>query len=459
VAKNATGNTTLPAGIINFGSTDESVVFQDAMTATPSNGAADGVPVFSSSGMNINAGGWTFDLSGETGYSGLDKAGQFSFEVESIGISDDAARTADGIGAGGRDVTSTLYLMSWANANSTGASPWGRMYMASANALTTQLSAVSPGNGSRGARTTNYGADTYKKVTISWIGDSFTIYYDGALFEAAKTGGFPGTDIFKFIFFGTNRGGTTYNFGDYNVKNFIISHRPVMAPVHPSLSRVSLMGDSFMNQSNEDADDQTRGYEHQFTLQCAAYLRERGLGINFSNNGVSGALIKAAAGSTISDQVATTLADNPRTVVIQGGTNDAIASSGYSESTFDTDYKSYLTSLLAAGTGIDKVFVGTVPSLKGVVATYDATRISQTASVNSVISGLPAWWDAANPSDTGRVVVYDLFTKTGGESASDGMIAGLWNASFTNYQNDVHLSSQGRRVFGRLVGEAIYNNL
>ena len=468
MAKNVTGNTTLmKQAIIPYGSSDESVLFQDDMKDAPSNGAFKvALPTFdSTNGMLLGAGGWMFDLSA-LDFNSLENGGQFSFSIEAKGLGDDPIQDSDftSIGSTGISTTGTSYLCTWANASAVGAAPYGRIFTSSVELIQVQLNG---GDTSVSALVTDHTGKDYMIFTISWTGSVVKMFVDNILVKSGTAQ--TNTDWMQFFHIGTNRGAATAFFEDaVYVKDFVISNRPVMTPVHPSLAKVVIMGDSFANQADTGQSNiPSAGYQNTMTLSAQGYLRELGVGINWSGHGVSGAYIHDWSGvmNDVADQIAGVIADKPSNVVIQAGTNDA-GYSLYLEATFETEYQGHLTTLLAGING--KCFIGTVPSLKGETngksSELIATEAAAVASINSVINSLPAWWDGANPSDTGRVIVYDLFTETGGEDAAANMMAGTWWSLYDSggagvYGNDLHLSSLGRRKFGELVGKTLYENL
>jgi len=449
-----------PAGIIEFGSSDDAVIYQHALTSSPTEGTDKGSPVYSSSGMNMNAGGVQLDLSGVTDIGTLSTAGQMSFEVSSACIADFIpAGATTGIGTnGGTDrVNSADYFMTWAATASTAASPYGRMYINTSESL--KFQATTSGGAQGGLFSTNHGAGEFTKLTFSWNGALIDVYKDHVLVDSVAKVAIE-ANLFSYISIGSNRGTASFTVGDYNIKNFIISNRPVMTPTHPSTAKIVFVGDSFLNQTDSPIEDPASGYDYNMKYQVEGYLREKGIGVNFVNQAVSGEYIDDAAAGAIGDQIALAIADKPNIVIYQGGTNDSQRSTGYVAADIQTSLEGHIDTLLAAGTGINKVYIGTVPSLKGDVSVYDSTRIAQTATTNSIINGMPAYWDAANPLDTGRVIVYDLFTETGGEAAgNEQMFAGLWRSDYSSYEDNLHLSSKGRKTFGRLVGRTIFNTL
>lgn len=457
MAKHITGNTTKPAqGIIPFGSNDEAVILQDSLKAEPSNGEFKvALPDFDSErGMLLGAGGWMFDFSA-LDFTSLENSGQFSFTIEAIGLGDAPIQTSDftSIGSDGLVSVGTNYICSWAATNAVGSTPYGRIFTSASKLINTQLNG---GDASITTLVTDHTLTDDMIFTVSWTGGIVEIYIDNLL-QKAETGQ-TNTNWMQFFHIGTNRGAPTLFFEQaVYAKDFIISNRPVMTPVHPSLAKVAMSGDSFAAQSIGITNAPAAGYQNRATRVAEAYLRKFGVGINWSAHGVSGAFVYDWTGSLPAlfiDQIPGIIAARPQQIVLQIGTNDA-GYSDYVEATYESTLQSHITTLLAGITG--KIFIGTIPTRKGLGP--DPGDPARVASVNRVNSSIPAWWDAANPGDTGRVVVYDLSRATGGEGAADKMLAGLWWDLYTNYENDAHLSSLGRATFGDLLGKTLHKYL
>ena len=459
MVKHATGNTTLIGqAIIPFGSSDESIFLQDDMKDTPSNGSVrETVSFDSEKGMLLGAGGWMFDLS-SFDFNSLEKSGQFSFTIEAIGLADYGILDSSNIGTKGLPSVNVNYLASWGATDLTTASPYGRIFTSSSKLIQAHLVTADTATT---MLLTDHTLSTNMKITISWIGGLVSTYIDDMWYKdlACTTA----ADFMKFFHIGTNRGASGINIFEQAVyvKDFIISNRPVMTPTHPALAKIAFMGDSFANQSFQNPGIPSGGYQIVAVRSAEGYLRGKGVGANFTNHGVGGETIMTTGGADIVDQIAGVIEDNPQHVVCQGGTNDCNNTQGtvYNATDFETDYKSHITTILAGIKG--KILVGNVITIKGLDegATINAVKAANVASANVIIADLPAWWDAANPSDTGRIILYDLYAATGGENADDKMLAGLWWSGYDNYLNDAHLSSLGRATFGNLLGKTLFKTL
>lgn len=474
MAKTTTGTTTRPAGIIEFGSDDESVVYQHAMTSTPTdNGAEFGTGVsFDSNGLNTNGtGGWQFDMTSLDPNDNLGKCGQISVDVLSSAIGT-IKSWSSGNHTGSNGVapdTANDVLISWCQTNAAG-SIEGRIQESSENELWVTNDIVSLSGGA--VRLTDQGKGTYCTLTYAWQGPMLSLYVDGVPFgKTIGTAKCP-SDLFNYICVGSYSVRTTADqitSADKYIKNLIISNRPVMLAGHPMLRKPVVMGDSF-GVAHSEAVATSNRFDHSPSYQMKGYLASKGLRCGspsttfpsaFDNESVNGTVVDDAPGGTpISDTTAAVLAHKPSIVIFHGGTNDAGRASGFVRSTFQTELQSIMSALLASTTTVQKVFIPTIPSLRGDDDNYSANAIAATTDINQVINDLPAWWDAANPSDTGRIVVYDVWTALGEDTGQlNKNIIGLWSTTHSSYGNDLHPSSQGGRITGRLLGAAIYENL
>ena len=459
MAKHATGNTTLIGqAIIPFGSVDESILFQDSMKSAPSNGSAKQTVSFDSEkGMLLGAGGWMFDLSAFD-FNSLEKAGQFSFTIEAIGLADYGVADSSNIGSTGLASVNVNYIASWGATDATSATPYGRIWTSSSKLVQAHLVTADTATT---MLLTDHTLNENMKVTFSWIGGLVSTYIDDMWYKdlACTTA----ADFMKYFHIGTNRGtaGTSMFEQAVYVKDFVISNRPVMTPTHPSLAKIAVMGDSFAAQMFNGPGIPSSGYQIIAARSPANFLRKKGVNANFTSHGISGETITTTGSADMVDQIAGVIADRPQHVICQGGTNDCNNAQGtqYNAADFETDYKSHITTILAGING--KILVGNVITIKGLDegATINAVKAANVASANAIIAALPTWWDAANPSDTGRVVLYDLYAATGGENAADKMLAGLWWSGYDNYLADAHLSTLGRATFGRLLGKTLFNAL
>jgi len=475
MAKHPTGNTTRPTGIIEYGSDDESVIFQDPLTSMPSNGSEIGSGVeLSSEGMNTNGtGAVTLDMSAFD-YNSLRNSRQISFEIKSTAIGHpEDYNSYNNTGSYGvpPDVLND-YLLSWSTQGITGSTKAGRLFTSTNNLLGLQMewgdTAITPVQ----PRLTNAGKGEYSLITIAGHGDRTELFIDHAPHYSFNNGGRLPVDLFKYLHVGTYENRSTTNYltsKDRHIKNLVVSNRPVMLASHPVLRKPVVMSDSFGITFSESIGSPIH-FDQKPAFQMKAVLAANGLRVgspiitypsSLINESVNGAVIDGTgtAAAEIGDQVAAVIAHRPSIVIMPGGgINDVRKSSGYDIAVFETKYKAILTSLLASSTGIEKVSISTIITHRGDAVYYDATRISRTAEVNAVINSLKAWADAT--FGAGRLIVSNAFNAIGGEtSAADPRIIGRWNVNHPDYNNDIHPSAEGWRIVGRLIGQTIVDSL
>lgn len=467
------GSSAIAESIIAFGSTDESVLYQHDLKSDPLNGLVKPTGHISdtnSEGMLLGTGGWMFDFSA-LGHTLLETSGQFSFTIPAVALGDLGSVDPTNIGATGEATVSTSYLATWGDDATTNPTVDGRIFTSSSKLI--QIGLLSTSTASTMLLTDHVESGNII-FTVSWSGGTIRTYTNGVPYKEEAVKGATGTDFMKYFHIGTNWGAGTQNFEQvHRVKDFIISSRPVLAPVHPELVKIAFGGDSFANQSFVSPGQPTTGYQNVASLVARGYMLKRNIDINFAGHGIGGAYVHDWSGSLpvlFEDQIAGIISDNPNHTILQLGTNDA-GHSSYVEATYKATYISHLTTLLAGTTG--KFFIGTIPSRKGLglgsygdptPAAEDTDDRARVASINVVNASLPAAMAAVNPLYAGRVIVYDLSAATGGESAADNLLAGLvWdgydNGSTAEWTRDGHLSSLGRELFGNLLGKTLHDNL
>jgi len=436
-------------GIIPFGSDDETIIkscsLKSAAIVSAASGVEIGSPTYDSElGVLVGTdGGIRFDLSA-LGYSALDNGGQFSIEVESVWISSQSSSD----GAGGYDHTTNEYLISHGDGNPPTNAGRHRMN------LSEQFIAQMKTTDAQTANThTSLGKSRFCTVTISWIGNTMSIYVDGIISQISTFTQYA--DMFKFVWLGDYAGGSNGSILNHYIRNFHISTRPVMIPKHRKLTPLAFFGDSFVSVGERYQGGvlaaATPYHDHTFENIVVAYLRNRGIGCEALNHGNSGSSVNDSSGDALETGRATMLADRPYSVLFQAGTNDANDASVHAN--FDTDLKDHMTTILASIPG--KIYVGTVPTLKA-NSTYDSqTYVDNKNEVNTFIKALPAWWDTNNPSDTGRIVVVDIDAAFGAEYPQDN----IFNGQVSGALDDLHPSAKGNIIRAELFAQKILSDL
>ena len=437
---------TAPAGILQFGDTHESILSQASClteasitawgTGTTINSGATIDPV-----LGIKAGTTgSCKLMGHGSLTDLNFAGQFSFDVETEAISITSAATGS-VGAG---VANNTYLYS----NRLSGGTYGRSYITSAGQVNTEFHTAD-------THVTwdmhSLGNPRFSRITFSWNYGAMDVYVNGRYSGTTTRITYPG-DMWTEIHMASDRSqtsaGSVLTLQNYHMKMILLATQPVTLSHHPQLTNVYMFGDSYVTQASEAG---ATFYKNNASDVLKGELAKRGIYINLTVDGHSGASISDAAVDPLQDYRAALIAANPDIVIFQAGVNDA--NDGAVPANFQTDLDDHIDSILAGTTA--KIFVGNSPSLKS-WSTYDTpTYVASVKAVNAIIDTAGARWDAANPSDTGRVINYSLFDLYGGEYLLPLVMTGQINNDNDNY----HPSAKGQLMWGRKLADIICNNL
>ncbi len=365
-------------GFIPYGHPDSSVIFRSPLTSEAvvtnppiglfasgggashkvlagSGGTFDPALGFKSSDKTANLGAIKIaDLASKTA---LETAGQLSFEVQK-----DAIASIDGTNHTGRVAAhsgSEDYFLSTGAAGDAIMTNYQRLFAASSATRYMRWPTDASGNHVASSNLSVVEMDDFITVNLSWTGGTLTVALDGMI---VHTGTQPNTtDLWKFIYIGTKKEHTSVLNGiNHYIRNLQISTKAA------AFTTVANVGVSFVGDSLIDfAEPQERASPHSYleskyqvrgmdTFQ--ARFQNKGQQVTTYSQGVGGDKI-----SHVVARRATILADSPTHIVLQVGTNDAIANTV--DTTFDTSIRDEIDAYVA--NGVQRVFVGTIPSLEG----------------------------------------------------------------------------------------------
>lgn len=438
-------------GFLDFGSSDESVIASDPLTATmttttmPSSSITTrGTPVHDSV-KGLKDGG--YQINTLTNGSDMDNQGQITFEVEREWLCKDEQ------GSEGHTASGNEYCMVIAPAvgntrrmlyKSTGTDfPQVRMDAA----VDTVLGSAYYGGAAVFNEITSIGKSEFVKIGMGWWGGddggTMVMSVDGMpLFKGSMPAGQTTTGLGATIHINNLSGGS---FRNYYMRNLQFSSKPPVFPVHPKLRRLMLWGDS---QTMLLAPNENYRFDNATILSCLRKLAQNKI---FAGEALvdknSGYFIDTGQANDAASVRAAMLAQNPTMVLFRWGTNDAVT---YNAANFETDLKAEVTAVMAHPS-VEYVIVSNVPSLIGDTSTNTAANQADLATINTIYAGIPAWWDTDNPTNTGKVLHIDNYTAQGGENPPAETYLGQSSGSY----DDLHYAGRGCLVEGELFADEI----
>ena len=409
-----------PNGILPYGSDDDSIILRSSLKSalsitSPDVGSGGTVQTDAGAGPSFDAdlGMLCTDATNEgyarflnvPGYGvadnliNLENAGQLSIEIESEFV----ASLVAGEYTGGDGQTLNIYFMTTSVAD--GAGDYQRWYYAQ---VTDRLRIPAETSGGLHDAFVMIKPDSrFTRMTISWAGDTMDTYFDGqwiATSPRLKT-----ADLWKYIYIGSNRDNGN-NLLAY-VRNIQISTRPVMFPMTP-MERVSIVGDSLITQ----AASETLPFVYTVALgQIRAFnvlesrFRTAGRMIELYDQGANADRV-----ADVETRKAAIVAENPTKIILQVGTEDAIATTGIlTDTQFDTNYRALVNYFLA--NEVTDVICSTIPSIYWDSTDYstaaEARRLAYNVKIESMI-------------DISGVTVIDVSAELGGELGDAYMFGG-----------------------------------
>lgn len=488
----------IPDDILPFGSGDDSVLFESALTSVAASVIPVGgtialrTPLDGSTGGSFDANGYKTPITGTNRAEGfivdlgtsvppsLQYAGQISFETEweymtnfnreSVNLNAPfklGTPTSHGghdfLSDSGSDVRQEFIGMSAVDTDN------ATLRLAVSPDLTAQTYTFTNGTTSNynfniGKSLTNSNGD-FCRVTVCWNGKNRQVYINGCLT-------WSGTDItatpalFRYLFIANGAGGFTGITSGQHIKNVTLSTRAVGQSLHPGLATVVVVGDSSFdnitdfddsyttgNRINVITDDDPWGSSAPYAIRKV--MADHGLSIDelFINDSASGATIYDSA-NDIKAQLPAALARKPSLVCYRGGINDAIA---YHQTNL-TDLTLVNTQLkLDAATILDTasveyLIIGTVTTIGYDYKYYDSDLGKAAVdTINGYINGLQAAMTAIDAAYAGRIIVIDQFTAFGGHTLTNSL--GYFQE--VDLGGDVHPGSYGSWKMGELYAKGI----
>lgn len=442
-----------------YGSSDSSVIAQSdlkseaSILAIPGNGG--GTPLRQGTGVQTFDSELGVDFGPDGGYYwwdiaaqsiDLDIAGQISIEVERDWISTEYAAG----GSTGDVPLATEYLMTTipasGNIGQIGIKTTaGTIQTSFFNAATNKAwdgNVVDTGTAAN-TNVNSSGKGRFVTYNVGWWGNTIVHAIDGIIVSGGVFNKSTNSNIFQRFYLGRDRtvAGTGPN-GRY-CRNFQISTKPPNFSVNPRFGSVMLYGDSFVNTSNLVVDNwnppQVTHLETHLVHSIRREFVKRGIGMGkFRQFTAGGHCVELAApngNTSIQTYNNTVLAENPTCMITRLGTNDGSTNPANFDITgFEADLKTLVSALMAKET-MDTLVLGNVPPY------YLQPELDyQVDAMNAVYDSIPAWWDAANPTRSGKVKISDWCTAWGGSAnnikagVTEGQVAGT---------TDIHPSALG----------------
>jgi len=468
---------TNPNGWLPYGSADDSIIFQHALTTAlvPADIADLG------STLNIGSTALTWDAHGsvlhgkalthhatygmkavdstdgttEVGYridaigTKLDDCGQISFEIERAFLCEDNST----YGTSGFVPAANQFAMSYSpttgSAGGIGVKSTAEAFFGSGAVLSGLATSIhSPGK------------SDFVTINFGWsggrVGGTCWMAIDGQVVDYATRNAATLASAFATLYLGCDRGTADSFMDGHYMRNLQISTRPPMFAIHPLLSHVGMISDSILN-SDDVINGNYKDVVSSWTVRRE--LAKRGLHcgtVTVTTDGGARMDNSVDGGTTdyIKTQLTTLLALRPNIVVIRGGTNDAIAGR-CSQSTWQDAVTDYITDCMAVTSVRRVIFLG-IPSWVGNTAQNTATFQIERATGETKIQAAVDAWRAANPSDTRDVLFVDsIYDYLGGESPAAGTFIGQVSGLYT----DGHLSGYGHYLHGKKIADAIMSTL
>lgn len=228
-------------------------------------------------------------------------------------------------------------------------------------------------------------------------------------------------------------------FGTYYMRNLQLSSKAPVFPVHPKLRRLMIWGDSQVSTQGV-APTTAYTFDNAQILSCMRKLAQKGIyvGTALTNRNAGDSISTTNPGSA-EDSRAAMLATNPTIILCRWGTNDAITYNA----DFEADLQTEITNCMAHES-VEYMIFSNVPSLVGDTDENTSSNKADLATINAIYDSIPAWWDTNNPTNTGKVKVFDNYTKQGGLSPPAETYIGQSLGSYA----DAHYAGKGALVEG-----------
>lgn len=438
-----------PVGWLPYGSTDSTIILQHPLTSDPTAyfQSLGTTTVYSSAiydsvrGMNPNGVGG-FKIVAMNNRAKLDYGYQISFQVERDWLCKPDTNIAS---FGFTPANEECFLSATAAVGATSRMAFksvGLNFYGINNGVSLGASfyAMSPGK------------PDFVTINIGYSGGlkGGKMYWavDGVVISEVVTNNSTGSDIFNSFYVGSDRNvGTSYC--TKYMRNLQVSTRAPTFPVHPALRSVGMLSDSMFN---TDSNLGTYGdvvTPWSMRRELAKFGHYPG---TMTFNSTGGARYSGAGGGThLYPQLATVLATNPSTLIIRGGTNDA-SGSLTDDADWETQVTAYITDAFA-NPYVRMIVMPDIPLLYG--DSSKAYTVPFVLEGNRRLRVVADTWRTANPTDTRRIIVPDVYNALGGGSPLPNTYIGQVNGLY----NDLHPSALGHFLQGRAIARAIIQEL
>ena len=254
---------------------------------------------------------------------------------------------------------------------------------------------------------------------MAWTGNTVHLFVNGLLCQTLQKANnlvLPRATLILGRYPGDN---TSNPLVSGYIRNFQLSSRPLIFSVPFILSYVQPFGDSYA--------------DTQFFLQPTAYDMEkalvmdqqfRKLGMRMGNCVAQSFGGRKVIGSGnpalyLIDNVPTALLNSPTAVIFQAGANDLTQTGTLDKTAFTNGMHAIIEKFMGVNgnpfTYTKKMVICSTPwAPQYPDAAQALLRQPDITSINTIQSGMSAWFDAAYPSKAGSVKYFDMFSHFGG---------------------------------------------
>lgn len=439
-------------GLLDYGDNDGTVIWQSPMTSealisTPLigggtyNKVGTGHLFDSVKGLNPGASGYYY-IDNITNNAKLQFGGQYTFEVETAVLACSAA-ASEGSSGGVAQVGSET-LMGFA-ANPPNDSNWITNV-----SITNKSFQMACGYGTSTATGSTLVSDVIGKsqfstITVAWSGNVFRMFINGvAVFTVNRPVNFH---PFYSLYLGRYPlwWAATQPLTSGYIRNLQVSTRPYAMSSHPILARVQVFGDSF---AEGVYISQTPVWDMEKSLNMEKEFYKIGIQFGSFNPQPYGGRKVIGSGNAalyLIDNVATALAQRPTCPIFQAGANDLTTTGTLDVTAFTNGMKAIVERFFGVNgnpsTTVQRMLVCSTPWPPNYPNATDALlRKPDISSIQTIQSGLPAWFDAAYPALAGRLAYQDTFTDFGGFNP---------DPAYYGVSDALHPIHKGRYVMGK----------
>ena len=305
------------------------------------------------------------------------------------------------------------------------------------------------------------GSTEWTDVAVTWSGSSFNVYINGVFFRNIVR---LNTITAPFNLLALSRySGGGFELENSFIRNFQVSTRPAIWPVHTKLLNVMPFGDSY---SHTTGAWQAAGHFNLGKYQTFdAELKKRGYTYgNFDttqNYGGRRVIGSGNAALYLSDNIPAAIARNPTYVIFQAGTNDLTNTGSLNATNFTAAMKSHIERFFGvngnAKTTVQYMLINstpwapqygnssTVPNVAGALL-----RLPDLQKIRAIQAALPAWFNATYPPLAGRLIYQDTYAAYGSDAV---------NLTYNGPSDLLHPGAKGQYIMGKSWATGVIANL